>query len=303
MAVPKFDEFLYPFLYLLQDGGKTKKQLTADLISYFNLTEEDCNSKTKSGHTTQLMDRIGWTLQYLRRALFVEIPQRATYTLTERAKDYLKNHTTLTQDDLLEYPEFAEFSNRKRKEDTQIAATTSVDPSDLTPTEQLESAYESILKDLGEEILQKTLDQSPQFFEKLVLDLLLKMGYGDPTDNSARVTPFVHDDGIDGIIPQDRLGLDKIYIQAKRYQPGNIVGKPAIQAFSGALDEQKATKGVFITTSSYSKEARSYIDKTSKKIILIDGSQLSRLMIEYNVGVSVKRTYEVKRIDSDYFED
>lgn len=302
MAVPKFNEFLYPFLYLLKDGDKTKRELTAALIAYFKLTEEDCNIKTKSGQTTQLMDRIGWTLQYLRRAQFVNIPQRATYTLTERAKEYLSNHKTLSQDDLLEYPEFAEFSNRKRKEGTLIA-TPIVETSDMTPTEQLETAYESILKDLGEEILQKTLEQSPQFFEKLVLDLLLKMGYGNPTDNSARVTPFVHDEGIDGIIPQDRLGLDKIYIQAKRYQPGNIVGKPAIQAFSGALDEQKATKGVFITTSSYSKEARSYIDKTSKKIILIDGSQLSRLMIEYNVGVSVKRTYEVKRIDSDYFED
>ena len=173
----------------------------------------------------------------------------------------------------------------------------------ITPTEQLETAFQSINNDLAADLLQKTLEQSPVFFEHLVVDLLVKMGYGGSCANSAQVTPYVHDDGIDGIIYEDKLGLDKIYIQAKRYKPENIVGKPQIQQFAGALDEQKASKGVFITTSSYSKEASGYVDKLSKKIVLIDGNELARYMIEYNVGVSVKTVYEIKRLDSDYFEE
>lgn len=164
----------------------------------------------------------------------------------------------------------------------------------------LEQAYHSIVDDLAADLLQKTLDQTPQFFEYLVVDLLVKMGYGGSFANSAKVTQYVHDDGIDGIIYEDKLGLDKIYIQAKRYKPENTIGKPQIQQFAGALDEQKATKGVFITTSSYSKEARSSVDKLSKKIVLIDGQELARYMIEYNVGVSTSVWTHHFRIMSDW---
>ena len=174
---------------------------------------------------------------------------------------------------------------------------------DLTPTEQLEQAYHSIIDDLAADLLQKVLEQSPLFFEHLVVDLMVKMGYGGSFANSAHVTQYVHDDGIDGIIYEDKLGLDKIYIQAKRYKFDNTIGKPQIQQFSGALDEQKATKGVYITTSSYSREARTYVEKLNKKIVLIDGQELARYMIEYNVGVSTKQVYEVKKIDLDYFEE
>ncbi len=174
---------------------------------------------------------------------------------------------------------------------------------ELTPAEQLESAYKGITDKLADELLERVLEQTPQAFEQIVLDLLLKMGYGDPSDDSAKLTPYVHDDGVDGIIPQDKLGLDKIYFQAKRYKRDITIGKPLIQGFAGALDEQRANKGVFITTSFYSKEALSYIGKTSKKIVLIDGDKLARYMIDYNVGVSTQRVYEVKKIDTDYFED
>lgn len=179
-----------------------------------------------------------------------------------------------------------------------------LEDSKQTPTEQLENAYQTIIKDLAADLLQKVLEQSAQFFEHLVLDLLLKMGYGGSLSDAGLVTKYSHDDGIDGIIKEDKLGLDKIYIQAKRYNTANTIGKPQIQQFVGALDEQKASKGVFITTSSYSSEARKYAEeKASKKIVLIDGQELARYMIEYNVGVSLKHVYEVKRIDSDYFED
>ena len=308
MAIPIFEDFLYPFIYLLKDNDLTSKQMRQSIIEYLSLSEEDCALKTKSGNTTQIHDRLNWARQYLRRALFIELPERGVYHLSERGREYLNSHTDLRKKDLMAYPEFASYANG----DTGgIPASTSMKPTKdckentpiITPTEQLETAFQSINNDLAADLLQKTLEQSPVFFEDLVVDLLVKMGYGGSFANSAQVTPYVHDDGIDGIIYEDKLGLDKIYIQAKRYKPENIVGKPQIQQFAGALDEQKASKGVFITTSSYSKEARGYVDKLSKKIVLIDGNELARYMIEYNVGVSVKTVYEIKRLDSDYFEE
>lgn len=205
----------------------------------------------------------------------------------------------------MEYPEFAEYVTTSTGTCKKATAKIIEESKQTqTPTEQLENAYQSIIKDLAADLLQKVLEQSAQFFEHLVLDLLLKMGYGGSLSDAGLVTKYSHDDGIDGIIKEDKLGLDRIYIQAKRYSTANTIGKPQIQQFVGALDEQKASKGVFITTSSYSSEARKYAEeKASKKIVLIDGQELARYMIEYNVGVSLKRVYEVKRIDSDYFED
>ena len=256
--------------------------------------------------TSQVADRLNWVRQYLRRALMIELPQRGVYRITQRGKEYLATHKDLRKQDLMQYPEFASYATgvtTTSSNSTKVESGQDIVNQDLTPTEQLEQAFHSIIDDLAADLLQKTLEQSPYFFEHLVVDLLVKMGYGGSFANSAQVTQYVHDDGIDGIIYEDKLGLDKIYIQAKRYKLDNTVGKPQIQQFSGALDEQKATKGVFITTSSYSKEAKQYVEKLNKKIVLIDGQELARYMIEYNVGVSTKQVYEVKRIDSDYFEE
>ena len=213
----------------------------------------------------------------------------------------MNTHSDLRKKDLMEYPEFANYATGNPVGSTLSGEAPRPLPEDditeTTPTEQLESAMDMIYKDLSDELLQKILEQSPYFFEHLVLDLLSKMGYG-----STEETPYVHDDGIDGIIYEDKLGLEKIYIQAKRYKPENKVGKPEVHQFSGALDEQKATKGVFITTSDFTKEAKSFQVKTDKQIVLISGDELTRYMIEYNVGVSVKKTYELKKIDTDYFE-
>ena len=305
MAIPKFQDFLYPFLYQLKDRDMTLREMKQALIQHFNLTDEDCAIRTQAGSAFMIDDRIGWVRQWLRRALFIEIPQRGVYHITQRGSDYLKSHSDLRDKDLMQFPEYAEYAKGKvktPKADDDLSPK-EVKSDELTPTEQLEQAYHNIVDDLASDLLQKTLDQSPYFFEHLVVDLLVKMGYGGSFANSAQVTKYVHDDGIDGIIYEDKLGLDKIYIQAKRYKFDNTVGKPQIQQFSGALDEQKATKGVFITTSSYSKEARQYVEKLNKKIVLIDGQELARYMIEYNVGVSTKQVYEVKRIDSDYFEE
>ena len=238
MAVPIFEDFLYPFLLQIRDKDVNTKEMKHALIDHFNLSEEDCALMTKSGSSSQVSDRINWVRQYLRRALFVDIPQRGVYRITERGKDYLNNHTDLRKQDLMAYPEFAAYAGGSATTKADTTTTTPVVETELTPTEMFEQAYHSIVDDLAADLLQKTLDQSPQ-----------------------------------------------------------------IQQFAGALDEQKATKGVFITTSSYSKDARSYVDKLSKKIVLIDGQELARYMIEYNVGVSTKHVYEVKRIDSDYFEE
>ena len=301
MAIPIFEDFLYPFLAFVGEKDMTTKEIRQAIIEKFNLTEEDCAQKTRNGTSTQLNDRINWTRQYLRRALFIDLPSRGVYRISSRGREYLQSHTDLRKKDLMEYPEFASYATGNPNvalEREAIPIQNDHDDSPVvTPTEQLESAMDLIYKDLSEELLQKILEQSPYFFEHLVLDLLSKMGYG-----SAEVTPYVHDDGIDGIIYEDKLGLEKIYIQAKRYKSENKVGKPEVQQFSGALDEQKATKGVFITTSDFSKEARSFQVKTGKQIVLISGEELTRYMIEYNVGVSVKKTYELKKIDTDYFE-
>lgn len=300
MAIPKFEKFLYPFLLFLKDGDVSTSQMVDKIALYFNMTKEDLQLRTKGGNVTQLRDRVGWTRQYLRRALFISIPHNGVYRITKRGLDFLKTHTDLTIDDLMEYPEYAAY-NTSRVKKTTSSITQKESTVELTPTEQLEQAHETISNDLAADLLSKVMEQTPTFFEHLVVDLLVKMGYGGSNLDAARVTQLTNDEGIDGIIYEDKLGLDKIYLQAKRWT--NPVGRPVIQQFAGALVGQNASKGVFITTSSYSKEARNYVAGLHQKIVLIDGAELAKYMIEYNVGVSVKKVYEVKRIDTDYFDE
>ena len=297
--VPIFEQFLYPFLLALKHKDLNKSQMVEEMRTVFNLSDEDMNLKTKGGSTTQVKDRIGWSLQYLRRAFFVE-RKAGCYHITQRGLEYLGSHKDLTILDLLDYKEFAEYSNRKKPKKVAINQQEQKQL-EQTPTDQLEQAYESIERDLVEDLLDMVKRQSPAFFEHLVVDLLVRMGYGGSFENSAQVTQYTNDNGIDGIIYEDKLGLDKIYIQAKRWE--NQVGRPKIQEFAGELSGQNANKGVFITTSSFSKEAREFVKIITQKIVLIDGSELAKYMIEYNVGVSTKKVYEVKRIDNDYFEE
>lgn len=298
--IPTFEKFLYPFLLTLKNKDVNKKQMVEEMRIFFNLSNEDMNTRTKSGTTTKIVDRVGWTLQYLRRALFVNIVE-GKYHITKRGMDYLHNNNSLSINDLLDYPEFAEYSNRRKTKQTDRNKDSNIITQEQTPTEQLEQAYESIEKDLIEDILDKVKHQSPAFFEHLVVDLLVKMGYGGSFENSAQVTQYTNDNGIDGIIYEDKLGLDKIYVQAKRWE--NQVSRPKIQEFAGALVGQNANKGVFITTSTYSKDARQYVQGIQQKIVLIDGRELASYMIEYNVGVNTKKVYEIKKIDNDYFEE
>ena len=301
--IPTFEDFLYPFLLMLKDGEISSKDMKKKLIAYFNLTEDDVVLTTKGGNTTQVNDRIGLCRQYFRRALFIEIPQRGIWKLTDRGKEYLANHDSLTINNLLDYKEFSEYASKSTKKTKQKVEPikSSIASLGVTPTEALEDAFTNINDSLSDELLSIIKNLSPTFFEKLVVDLLVAMGYGGDYQDAAEVTQQSKDGGVDGIIKEDKLGLDKIYIQAKRWM--NVVGKPIIQQFAGALDGVKASKGVFITTSSYSKDAKKYVDSLSKKIVLIDGKELTSFMIEYNLGVSVKKAYVVKRIDTDYFEE
>mgnify|MGYP002522675852 CR=1 FL=1 len=298
--VPSFEKFLYPFLLTLKTKDVNKKQMVEEMRRIFSLSDEDMNVRTKNGTTTRVVDRVGWALQYLRRALFVEIKD-GKYHITKRGLDYLAQHKDLLIIDLLEYKEFAEYSNRKKTQHKDNPSKDLAISLEQTPTEQLEHAFESIENDLIEDVLEKVKHQSPVFFEHLVVDLLVKMGYGGSFETSAKVTHYTNDNGIDGIIYEDKLGLDKIYVQAKRWE--NQVSRPKIQEFAGALVGQNANKGVFITTSTYSKEAREYVKGIQQKIVLIDGRELASYMIEYNVGVSTNKIYEIKKIDNDYFEE
>lgn len=303
MAIPKFEDFLYPFLLQLKDADMSSKDIKEKLIGHFSLTDEDLQMKTKGGSAYQIDDRIGWCRQWLRRALFIEIPEKGVYRITKRGADYLKTHSDLRQTDLLEYPEYAVYAGISSEKKTTGKSGVESSNEELTPTEQLEAAMKKINDDLAADILQKAREMSPAKFEQLVLDLLLAMGYGGTNKDLAKVTPISHDNGVDGIIPEDALGLDKIYIQAKRYKEGLPVSKPEIHQFIGALSEQKASKGVFVTTSNFTQGAKESVNKAASKIVLIDGIALARYMIEFNVGVSTRKSYEIKRLDTDYFEE
>lgn len=300
--VPTFEKFLYPFLLLLKNGEKTTSQMVNEVAEYLGLTEEDKLLRTKSGTSTQLRDRVGWARQYFRRALFIEIPKTGVYRITQRGIDYLNSHDSLLIEDLFIYPEFAEYYRVPVKKIKSVQGI-QIPVHELTPTEQLEQAYENISNDLAADLLNKILEKKdPAFFEHLVVDLMLKMGYGSNSPESAQVTKYSGDEGIDGIIYEDKLGLDKIYLQAKQWT-SSVVGRPELQKFVGALAGKSANKGVFITTSSFSKEAREYVKGLTQKVVLIDGKELANYMIEFNVGVSPKKVYEVKKIDIDYFEE
>lgn len=296
--VPTFEKFLYPFLFSLRDGELTIKEMREKITAYFNLSEEDLQVRTKSGRLTQVNDRIGWARQYFRRALLIDIPKTGTYCLTEKGKAFLKKHPNdITIQDLLEIPEYAAFDSSHKPSGVAVAPVDEV----LTPSEQLEKAYNEYRDNVAAELLDRVIkSKDPKMFEHLVVELLVAMGYGDK--DTAQVTQYSHDGGIDGIIYEDKLGLDKIYIQAKHWK--NSVGSQEVQQFSGALAGKKASKGIFITTSSFTKGAISFAETVSnQKIILIDGVKLSQLMFAYNIGVQSESVFFTKRIDNDYFDE
>ena len=228
--------------------------------------------------------------------------RRGYYRITDRGCDVLReNIPRITAKYLKQFPEFVEFQSAKRSKDSQTHEEE--EDGSQTPEEEIEEAYQRVRQGLANELLQTVKSCSPTFFERLVIDLLIKMGYGGTRRDAGEAIGRSGDGGIDGIIKEDRLGLDIVYIQAKRWDSSNTVGRPEIQKFAGALQGQRARKGIFITTSEFTSSARDYVSMIDSKIVLIDGGTLAELMIDFNIGVAAIATYELKRIDSDYFTE
>jgi len=301
MAIPDYQTLMLPLLRLASDRKEHPLRAATELLAdELSLTNEERNELLPSGNQAVFANRVGWARTYLKQAGLIDSPRRGSFRITQRGLDFLQEKPIRVDVKLLErFPEFLEFRNRRReRESTSIPALTE---SGATPEDSLAAAYQTLRADLEAEVLQQVKESSPAFFERLVVDLLVKMGYGGSRQDAGRAIGRSGDGGIDGIINEDRLGLDVIYVQAKRWD--TTVGRPEIQRFAGALQGQRARKGVFITTSSFSQDAEEYASRIDSRIILIDGAPLTRLMVDHNVGVSTVGSYEVKKIDSDFFTE
>lgn len=302
MPIPTYEEALLPILNYLADGQvHTTKEIQAKLTEYFSVTPEELDVTVPSGQAKLFLNRVGWALTYLKKAGLIVSPQSRQYQFTLRGQNVLATTPErLTAKDLMQYPEFGASRNTVVNTDTSNAGNQdTTEMSTKTPEELIEEGYQIMRSVLAEDLLQKIATQSPSFFEQAVLDLLVRMGYGGSLKDAAQIVGKSGDEGIDGIIKEDSLGLDVIYVQAKRWK--NNVGSPEIQGFIGALQLKGAHKGIFITTSAFTPPARDVANRVNNRIVLIDGQKLANLMIEYGVGVTTETVYEVKRINNDYF--
>lgn len=297
MPVPDFQSIMLPLLNLLKNKEcYALSDVVNKLAQDFNLSDSDLSELLPSGKQPKFRNRVGWARTYLKKAGLLEQPARGIMKITDKGLDVLKkNPEKININFLQKFPEFIEF--RTINKDSIKIEEEEIDREE-TPDELIEKGYNLIRADLGQELLHKLKDNTPAFFEKVVLDLLSSMGYGE-----GEVTGRSGDGGIDGIISQDKLGLDKIVFQAKRFSEGNHVGSGMIRDFIGALDTKRINKGVFITTSKFSSDAEQTIFQSQKSIVLINGNKLVQLMMDYDLGVTPNKEYKIKEIDSDYFSE
>jgi len=301
MAVPDYQSLMLPLLRLAGDREVRSIDSAVEATAQeFGLTDEDRRELLPSGRQRRFDNRVAWAVTYLKKAGLLESAGRGRFKITDRGLEVLRAQPPRIDVRFLErFDEFREFRNASRTHDGQGGADGG--EVDQTPEEILEASYQQLRQALEQELLQRVLVCSPAFFEKLVVDLLVALGYGGSRKDAGEAVGRTGDDGIDGVIKEDRLGLDIVYIQAKRWQ--RTVGRPEVQAFAGSLEGQRARKGVFITTSQFTKDAIDYVGRIEKKIVLIDGPTLARLMVEHGVGVAEAATYSVRRIDLDYFDE
>lgn len=301
MAVPKYFEMQRPFLEALKDGNqRTKKEIVKFIVGYFQLSADDVAEMLPSGKESVVRNRAGWAGTYLKKAGLVESPAKAVFKITEAGREALRNGPEVIDNTYLSrFPEFRKFTNQSKtpRDVTKPAADPA--PESETPDEILAAAYEELNAQLTDDVLGEVTKLSPAAFERMAIDLLHKMGYG-AFENAGHVTSASHDDGIDGIIMEDRLGFSLIYIQAKKWDADSTVGQPELQKFVGAI-AGRGGKGLFVTTAKFSQKAIEYANH--QHIILIDGAKLARLMTEHNFGVRVKRVFEIKDVDTDTFND
>ncbi|USP11399.1 restriction endonuclease [Aeromonas dhakensis] len=306
-AIPSYEHMMPAVLFSLQDGNSyTLRQVYEAVCAHYTFTPEQLTHTLPSGRQTTIRSRVGWAKTYLVKAGLIEQPRRGICLITERGKAALASGQTIDNHYLAQFGEFVAFTLDSGESASSLppalanAADSQKTEQAGTPQEQIEAALAAINQSLADDLLTEILGLSPRFFEQLVVDLMVAMGYGGSQQDAARTTRYQSDGGIDGIIKEDRLGLDSTYLQAKRYTD-KTVGRPEIQSFAGALDLHKARKGVFITTSCFSREAHEYVGLIEKRIVLIDGAHLAALMIEYGVGVTIRQTFTIKTLDSDYF--
>lgn len=295
---------MLPLLKIVSDGKEYHNRELIELLAVqFNLTEDERKEMLASGTQPIFDNRVGWAKTYLKKAGLLDSPKRAIFVISDLGRKTLSEKPeAIDANYLKKFDSFLDFQNLSRVgNDNDSTINKSIE--EITPEENLENSYQRLRISLAAELLNKVLELSPSFFERLVVELLVKMGYGGSIKDAGRAIGKSGDEGIDGTIYEDKLGLDIIYVQAKRWNLGNTVGRPEIQKFVGALAGQGAKKGVFITTSSFTREAKDYAPRNDTKIVLIDGEQLSQLMIDYNIGCSIHQNYEIKKLDLDYFDE
>jgi len=307
MAIPDFQTLMLPVLRYLSEHGESKSlDVRSKLAADYRLTEQELAELLPSKLARTYDNRVAWAISYLKQAGLIESRSRSTYRIVDKGVELLSNPPErVTVNYLMRYPEFATFrekaTNRTKEKDQVVVGSELVVRDAKTPDELIADAHAKLNEALAHELLAQMAAMDPYRFEQLVLDVLMAMGYGGEAESSGYVTKRSGDEGIDGVINQDRLGLDVVYIQAKRW--ARTIGRPDIQSFVGALAGKQASKGIFITTSDFAKNAIDYANTVQQKIVLIDGERLAQLMIEHDVGVSTQDTYRVKKIDSDYFEN
>lgn len=301
MAIPDFQSLMLPLLKFASDGREhSLAEAREHLAEVFRLSDEDRREFLPSGRQRRFDNRVAWAKVYLSQALLLDSPRRAHFVITDRGRSLLKEvPEKITISFLERYDDFRAFRGGTRNQNGTTESTENQEEAVATPEETLETAYLKIRNELASELLDRIKASAPSFFETLVVELLLKMGYGGSRSEAGETIGRTGDEGIDGIISEDRLGLDLIYIQAKRWE--GTVGRPEIQKFVGALHGKRARKGVFITTGVFSTEAYEYVAHIDPRVVLIDGSSLSEYMIDFGLGVTTRQIYEIKRIDSDYF--
>ncbi len=305
MAVPKYYEFFSPFMACLRDGEvHTLKEVRTYCAHAFSLTEDDLKEVLPSGATV-FKDRVGWARTYLKKAGLLYSPSRSNFQLTQAGRKAVQDGTDqITLDYLKQFDSFQQFYCPAKKNESASMSVESGGEESCSPQEAISDALKELHSSLADDLMAEVMKLSSTEFEALVVKLLVKMGYGSGISGQALVTKKSGDEGIDGIITADRFGFDAVYIQAKQWNHDSVVSRPEIQKFLGALAGQGATKGIYMTTARFSKEAQQFAEKQlHSKIVLVDGAALMNLMIEYNLGVSVMATYEVKRIDYDFFTE
>ncbi len=301
--IPTYEKIMLPFLKLLADGQEHGLNEIHDVLeNQFGLTDEERRELLPSGLQPIFRNRVGWARTYLKKAGLVISPKRAHFKISDKGLKLLEeNPSEITAKFLARYNEFVEFKSINKGKTIPSKSELVENNTDQTPEESLEYAYQKLRSELSNEVLDIVKSCSPTFFERLVIDLLIKMGYGGSRKDAGQAIGKSGDGGIDGIIKEDNLGLDIIYLQAKRWE--NPVPLKEIRDFTGALASKKAKKGIFITTSTFPNSVYEFVGQVDYKIILIDGEHLADLMIENNVGLSITNTYQIKAIDSDYFEE